>query len=122
MDNFKSLNDTYGHQAGDRFLATLAKTLRNCFRDNDIVGRIGGDEFFVLMKNVPSSTIVAEKATTLLGVSRVFCDEYPTLDLSISIGICLSPINGSDLDTLYANADKALYQAKRNGKNQFVFA
>ena len=122
VDNFKSLNDTYGHQAGDRFLATLAKTLRNCFRDNDIVGRIGGDEFFVLMKNVPSSTIVAEKATTLLGVSRVFCDEYPTLDLSISIGICLSPINGSDLDTLYANADKALYQAKRNGKNQFVFA
>lgn len=76
-DNFKSLNDTYGHQAGDQFLITLAKALKNCFRDNDVVGRIGGDEFFVLMKNVPSSMIVA---------------------------------------------DKALYQAKHNRKNQFVFA
>ena len=122
VDNFKSLNDTYGHQTGDRFLITLATTLRKCFRDNDIVGRIGGDEFFVLMKNVPSSMIVAEKATTLLGISQVFCDEYPDLHLSVSIGIGISPLNGNDLDTLYMNADKALYQAKHKGKNQFVFA
>ena len=122
VDNFKSLNDTLGHQAGDRFLVTLATTLRKCFRDNDIVGRIGGDEFFVLMKNVPSSMIVAEKATTLLGISQVFCDEYPDLHLSISIGIGMSPLNGTDLETLYTNADKALYQAKHKGKNQFVFA
>ena len=122
VDNFKSLNDTYGHQTGDRFLVTLATTLRKCFRDNDIVGRIGGDEFFVLMKNVPSSMIVAEKATTLLGISQVFCDEYPDLHLSVSIGIGISPLNGNDLETLYMNADKALYQAKHKGKNQFVFA
>jgi len=122
VDNFKALNDTYGHQAGDRFLITLAKALKNCFRDNDIVGRIGGDEFFILMKNVPSSAIVAEKASTLLGITHVFCDEYQDLHLSVSIGISLSPLNGTTLDTLYTNADKALYQAKRKGKNQFVFA
>ncbi len=122
VDNFKSLNDTHGHQAGDRFLVTLATTLRKCFRDNDIVGRIGGDEFFVLMKNVPSTMIVAEKATTLLGISQVLCEEYPDLLLSVSIGIGMCPLNGSTLETLYTSADKALYQAKRKGKNQFVFA
>lgn len=122
VDNFKSLNDTYGHQAGDNFLITLAKTLKNCFRANDIVGRIGGDEFFVLMKNVPSTMIVAEKATTLLGVSQAFFNQYPNLGLSISIGIGMYPSDGMDFDTLYTNADKALYQAKHKGKNQFVFA
>lgn len=122
VDNFKSLNDTYGHQAGDRFLVTLATALRKCFRDNDVVGRIGGDEFFVLMKNVPSAMIVAEKASTLLGISQVFCDEHPDLRLSISIGIGMCPLNGNTLEELYTNADKALYQAKHKGKNQFVFA
>lgn len=96
--------------------------MRNCFRDNDVVGRIGGDEFFVLMKNVPSSVIVAEKATTLLHISNMICGEYPDLQLSVSIGISMCPLNGTDLDTLYTNADKALYLAKRKGKNQFVFS
>ncbi len=122
VDNFKALNDTYGHQAGDKFLVTLAKALKKCFRDNDIVGRMGGDEFFVLMKNVPSTTIVAEKATTMIGITQVLCSEYPELHLSISIGIGICPLNGKDLDTLYTNADKALYQAKHKGKSQFVFA
>ena len=122
VDNFKSLNDTYGHQAGDSFLTSLARTLKNSFRDNDIVGRIGGDEFFILMKNVPSSMIVAEKAAALIGNSHGFCQAYPDLNLSISIGISMCPLNGTDLDTLYTNADKALYEAKHNGKNQFVFS
>jgi len=122
VDNFKSLNDTHGHQAGDRFLTAIATTLRKCFRENDVVGRIGGDEFFVLMKNVPSTMIVAEKATTLLNISQVFCDEYPDLHLSVSIGIGICPLNGITLDELYTSADKALYQAKHHGKNQFVFA
>ncbi len=122
IDNFKSLNDTYGHQAGDKFLISLAKTLRNCFRDNDIVGRIGGDEFFVLMKNVPSTLIVAGKAQTLLNVSKEFSITYPDLNLSLSMGISMAPVNGRDIDTLYASADKALYLAKNKGKSQYVFA
>lgn len=122
VDNFKSLNDTFGHQEGDYFLIRLAKTIQKCFRDNDIVGRIGGDEFFVLMKNVPSTVIVTEKVTTLMGVTQMLCSEYPELQLSISIGVSMYPLNGTTLETLYANADKALYQAKKAGKNRFVFA
>ncbi len=122
VDNFKSLNDTYGHQAGDKFLITLANALKKCFREYDVVGRIGGDEFFVLMKNVPSSGIVADKARMLLAVSQMLCNEYPELNLSISIGISMCPLNGSTLDMLYTNADKALYQAKHDGKSRFVFS
>ena len=122
IDNFKTLNDTLGHQEGDRFLTMLAHTLKKSFRENDIVGRIGGDEFFVLMKNIPSVLVVAEKASTLLGVSQMCCDQYPDLNLSISIGISTYPFNGKNLETLYTQADKALYQAKHKGKNQFVFA
>lgn len=122
VDNFKSLNDTFGHLEGDKFLITVANTLKNCFRDNDIVGRMGGDEFFVLMKNVPSSMIVREKASTLLGITQMFCHNYKSLNMSISIGISMYPVNGESLEELYAEADKALYQAKHQGKNQIVFA
>ena len=66
--------------------------------------------------------IVAEKAAALIGNSHGFCQAYPDLNLSISIGISMCPLNGTDLDTLYTNADKALYEAKHNGKNQFVFS
>ena len=122
VDNFKSLNDTLGHQIGDQFLVTLAKTLKNCFRESDVVGRVGGDEFFVLMKNIYSAFPVAEKAETLLRISKMLCQNYQELDLSLSIGISMYPVDGQNLDALYAKADEALYQAKKQGKNQVVFA
>lgn len=122
VDNFKSLNDTLGHQEGDRFLTMLAQSLKNCFRDYDIIGRVGGDEFFILMKNVPSSEIVSAKASLLLEACRKTCAGYPGLNLSVSIGIAMYPLNGRDIQTLYANADKALYRAKNSGKNAYSFA
>ena len=122
IDHFKVLNDTLGHQAGDQFLAAFATALKNCFRDSDVVGRVGGDEFFVLMKNVSNNLIVAEKAETVLGISRSLCSTYSIENLSVSIGVSLFPADGTTLSTLYAKADKALYQAKNSGKNQFRFA
>lgn len=122
VDNFKSLNDTLGHQAGDNFLATLAKILKGCFREYDVVGRMGGDEFFILMKNIPNASIAIEKAETLLRLTRELCDYYTGLDISISIGISLFPYDGKTYHELYQKADDALYQAKRQSKNQYVLA
>ncbi len=121
-DRFKALNDTLGHQAGDEFLVSFAKALKGCFRDSDVVGRVGGDEFFVLMRNVPNSVIVTKKAETVLNISRQLCSTYPVEGLAVSIGISLFPADGADIADLYAKADEALYQAKRSGRNRCCFA
>lgn len=122
VDNFKNLNDTYGHQKGDEFLIQLADQLKRHFRDTDVVGRIGGDEFFALMKNVPDLSIVPRKADQILDTIIAICDNYEGINLSGSIGISIYPEDGDTVEKLYAKADEALYQAKRRGKNQFIFA
>lgn len=122
VDNFKALNDSFGHQAGDQFLISLARCLKTCFQDRDIIGRMGGDEFFVLMKNISSELSVTEKAETLLRMSRDICIPYAEQNISLSVGIAIFPENGTDLEQLYASADKALYKAKNEGKDQFLFA
>ena len=122
IDNFKVLNDTFGHQVGDEFLIALSAELKKVFRESDVVGRIGGDEFFALMRGVNGMHKMVEKAKDLLGTIQQVCSAYPTIPLSGSIGISIYPENGKTLDALYAEADAALYQAKKNGKNQFVFA
>lgn len=121
VDNFKALNDTQGHQTGDEFLVALAAEIRKNFRDSDIVGRIGGDEFFALMRNVPGEAEAATKAQELLEAIQIVCREYPSVQLSASIGISLYPNHAKCMEDLYAKADDALYQAKRKGKNQYVF-
>lgn len=121
VDNFKSLNDTLGHQAGDDFLVELANEIRKTFRENDVVGRIGGDEFFALMRNTDYN-IIEKKASDLLNTVQDVCATYPDINLSGSIGISIYPDHGKNLEDLYAKADSALYEAKRKGKNQFVYA
>lgn len=120
-DNFKALNDTYGHQVGDEFLVRFAKEIKNCFDDGDIAGRIGGDEFFALMADVPDVESVQARAEELLNNVRKVCEKYSDIRLSASIGVGLYPTNGRSIGQLYAFADKAMYQAKRKGKNQIVF-
>lgn len=122
VDNFKSLNDNFGHQTGDEFLISLSKAIKACFRESDVIGRMGGDEFFVLMKNVPDRLIVSEKAETLLRIGRSICAAYANLNITLSIGISMFPMNGRNLDELYASADGSLYQAKNQGKNRMIFA
>lgn len=120
VDNFKQVNDTWGHQAGDEFLMRLAKAVKECFNESDIIGRIGGDEFFVLMKNCGEKAVIEKKAQRLLETIRKICVGYEELELSGSVGISRYPQNGKTLEELYAKADVALYEAKRGGKNQFV--
>ena len=122
VDNFKALNDTHGHQEGDKFLIHLAAEIRNCFVDGDIAGRIGGDEFFALMRDAQDVETVEAKAEKLLGAIQKACVNYADIQISGSIGVGLYPTNGRSIGQLYAQADKALYQAKRKGKNQIVFA
>lgn len=86
------------------------------------MGRVGGDEFFTLMQTIPNVSAAQHKAELMLEAIRRLCADYAPLQLSGSIGISLYPTDGKTLEELYAKADAALYQAKRAGKNQFVFA
>ncbi len=121
VDNFKSLNDTYGHQAGDEFLIRFAAEIKNCFDDRDFAGRIGGDEFFALMCDAQDVESIQARAEELLNGIQKASAQYSDIHISASIGIGLYPTNGRSIGQLYAHADKALYQAKRKGKNQIVF-
>lgn len=118
-DNFKNVNDTLGHMYGDDVIKFVAKTLTNTFKDHDIVGRIGGDEFMVLVKNA-TPEVVEERADALNKVmDRDFTKDKKTVHISCSIGIAYYNHKALDFDSLYACADIALYQAKKAGKNCF---
>lgn len=118
IDDFKVVNDMYGHLVGDDLLKNISSSIRESFRDEDIVGRFGGDEFTVFMKNVPSREVLIEKANRLCSIlSQNFVGSYGSI--SGSIGIAVYPKNGSDYYTLFECADKAMYSAKRHGKNCF---
>lgn len=122
IDNFKALNDTLGHQAGDEFLIELAKELKNTFRESDIVGRIGGDEFFALMRNTFDMEKIEEKAKALLETIQDIASRYLKVNLSGSIGISIYPKDGKTLEELYTKSDAALYEGKRSGKKTYRFA
>ncbi len=122
VDDFKSVNDKLGHYYGDLALARLAHSLKSMFRSDDIVGRIGGDEFFVFLKNFSDSRLVKEKAEKICRLFRkTYTENGISVNISASVGISLCPENSVDFDTLYQNADRALYQSKAAGKNTFLF-
>lgn len=120
IDNFKTVNDTCGHAVGDQVIADFAKKIKKQFREEDIVGRIGGDEFAVFVP-VPSKEWVQMKAKML---SKVLCYEFSdgqkSCFISASIGVAVSPEDGTNFEALYQNADTALYQTKENGKNGYT--
>lgn len=117
IDNFKMINDTFGHLYGDTVLGDMADNLRSIFRSSDVVGRIGGDEFMILMKNVPSLALIHSKA---LEIRAAFTLKYEKFSSSGSIGIAIFPQDGTDFDALYQGADMALYNAKQNGKDCYM--
>lgn len=122
VDNFKKLNDTKGHQTGDEFLIEFAGELRKHFRESDVIGRVGGDEFFALMKNASEVTEIREKVEEIMAVLQGICAKYADVSLSVSIGISAYPNDGKTLEELYSKADAALYEAKKAGKNRYAFA
>ncbi len=120
MDDFKTVNDTLGHLVGDELLKQVAKRLTGLLRGEDTVARIGGDEFVVLLSGLKDgnySTVLAERIIeTLKPAFKI--DEHEIYS-SFSIGIAVYPNDGNDVETLYKNADAAMYRAKEQGKNTY---
>lgn len=117
VDAFKSVNDNYGHAAGDKVLENLGLLFKNHFGQSDIVGRIGGDEFIILIQdeNIDECRI----QSLLQKVNELKIEELKDFKLSIRIGIAFAPKDGTTFMKLYRHADQALYQTKRTGKNNY---
>ena len=112
----------FGHQYGDHVLSELAETLTDIFPNDDIVGRLGGDEFIVLLKNPMGLDAVKLKAKNICDAfKRTYTVKNDTMDISASIGIAIAPQDGNSFEILYKKADIALYESKFNGKNQYSF-
>jgi len=122
VDNFKSVNDNYGHQTGDEVLIRVAQTIKNAFRSDDIKGRVGGDEFMVLMKNCGSKVAIDQKVPELIkSLNFSYSNGISTATISCSIGVSIYEGDSKSFDQLYYEADAALYRAKAAGKNSFAF-
>jgi len=121
LDNFKAVNDNYGHLYGDTVLSQVGYGLKRLFRGNDIIGRMGGDEFLILMKDIPHTDLVQTRCRQLLDTLRPKLEEVaPGLNVSCSIGAALIPAHGTSYTELFRRSDEALYLAKSEGKNTFV--
>ncbi len=122
IDNFKKINDTMGHAFGDEVLSTLGRRIKSEFRINDIVGRTGGDEFVVFLKDMKDEDTMKREAERVATFFKNFkVGEYVKYSATASIGASIYPTNARDFETLYKAADQALYKAKRRGKNQLAF-
>ncbi len=122
IDNFKKINDTMGHAFGDEVLATLGKRIRAEFRVTDIIGRTGGDEFIIFLKDLKDDNVIEREAGRVAGFFKDFTvGTYTKYSPTASIGAAIFPRDGSDYESMYKAADTALYKAKKRGKNQLAF-
>jgi diguanylate cyclase (GGDEF)-like protein len=124
LDHFKSLNDRYGHDAGDLALQQVAEALRRAMRDNDTVARIGGEEFAVLLDraDLSEAIVAAERLRVAIESARLDLGCEPIQRVTVSGGIAVYPDDGLDAKTLLRRADTALYDAKSGGRNRILLA
>lgn len=122
LDRFKNINDTFGHEAGEQVLQEIAQRFRNCLRELDILARVGGDEFIVLVDDFDDPLQLGEIGQKLLAEARKpFIIDGQEAQLSASIGIATYPGDGNNAQTLIKNADIAMYRAKHHGKDDYRF-
>lgn len=121
VDNFKQINDTLGHLFGDSVLVDLAQEMQDLFRSNDVIGRIGGDEFIVFLRGMNHKSHIANKADDICKIFNLIYSDDEGMKVSGSLGIALFPADGETFDELYKKADQALYTSKRAGKSCFTF-
>lgn len=124
IDNFKLINDTLGHACGDEALRKFSSALIANFRENDIVGRLGGDEFSVFMRypNEHTSEQIESKCRSfLMAISKISLSKNESHRIQCSIGIATYPADGKTYQQLYECADRRMYEAKNRGKNTFIY-
>lgn len=122
LDRFKEVNDSLGHQKGDLLLKIVGERLVNCVRDTDTVGRIGGDEFTIILTELNHLNDIEQLVTKILNrVSAPYLLDGNVAYVTASIGITLYPNDTTDINELLKNADQAMYSAKNNGKNTYAF-
>ena len=122
LDGFKEVNDSLGHEGGDRLLAEVAERLTRCVRQDDTVARLGGDEFAVILAGAKQRTGVERAAQTIIdALSIPFRISQRPVQISVSIGITFYPQDASSPVTLLGAADQAMYRAKNSGANQMCF-
>ncbi len=123
VDNFKNINDTYGHPAGDRVLQDIARCVTHSIRDQDFAFRYGGEEFSVILPATDTNAgkFVAERIRELIQ-NTVFAAGEASVAMTVSIGVASCPANAVSVRTLVVEADNALYSAKRSGKNKVALS
>ena len=122
LDHFKAVNDALGHAAGDELLIRVAHRIRDAVRECDSVGRMGGDEFIVLLNDIAHAQDIVPVANKILAeLGRPLVVAERTLQTAASIGITVYPMDGDTGETLLKNADSAMYEAKKNGRNNYCF-
>jgi diguanylate cyclase (GGDEF)-like protein len=123
LDNFKSINDLFGHLYGDNVLKEAAGIMKNLFRSDDVLGRFGGDEFVIFVRAIPNIDFVKEKAAELNSrLNKTYEKDGVECTVSASIGIAIFPSDGTAYSVLHQKADEASYAAKKSGKNTYRFA
>jgi len=122
LDHFKEINDTLGHETGDRVLKSVSERLRGCLRQHDTIARPGGDEFTVILEELTSSAQIERVADKILQAfaSPIYVDDKEFF-VTPSIGVAVYPYDGKDVDNLLKHADIAMYQAKNEGRNNVQF-
>lgn len=119
IDNFKSLNDTYGHAMGDKALIAFADKLKNSLRSTDLIGRLGGEEFAVILPNIGENEATNIAQSLRLKISQIkLTHEQSSVHFTASMGVIENSLESSTIDSLLAQADKALYFSKDHGRNQ----
>lgn len=119
LDNFKKINDIFGHRTGDKVLFEAANTLKTSLRSSDLLGRLGGDEFVLLIKNAPNIEAIHKIAQKLnKSIIKTYTKSNKSITISCSIGISIIHKNMT-FKKIYTNADKALYNVKSNGRNSY---
>jgi len=122
LDRFKLINDTFGHDIGDKLLLEISNRLVSVLRKDDVVCRIGGDEFTILLRNIKNREQVSKMSEAIVNLFKeTYIIDGQEFSISTSIGIAISIFDGRDLDLLLKKADIAMYKAKEKGKNNFLF-
>lgn len=119
LDRFKTINDMYGHTTGDKVIQVVAERLKSVLNESDFIARVGGDEFVILTRENVQVELLCEKIIASLETPIEIGDEY--FKVGASMGVTCSPKDGNSFETLFKNADTAMYEAKKNLQKSYVF-